>query len=404
MAQKYAYRARNLKGKIVRGTVEADGRRAAVALLRQRDLFVVQIKPAVAFFSLKPGDLLKKRVGIRDLAVFSRQFATMIGAGVPIVQCLQILYRQAENKRLREAVRGVVEKLEAGQSLGEATKAYPRVFPSLFVSMLEAGEVSGNLDAVLERLAAHYEKEHEMKEKIKSAMTYPAVVMVMAVVAVFMLMIFVLPVFVDLYSDFQAGMPLPTRIVMGAGEVLRTYWYLAFLATGGAVCGFQKLRTTRRGKEMMDRLSLKFPIFGGLVWRVLLSRFCRTLSTLVSSGVPLLRSLEVVKNVVGNSLIAGALDKAASDIREGQSMVQPLRESGVFPPMVTRMVAVGEETGALDSLLEKLADLYDREIESIANRLSSLIEPILIAGMGGVVGFIIFSIMLPVFGIMSSIK
>lgn len=403
MAQTFVYRARNRQGKIVRGSLTAESAGAASAMLREKNLFVVEIKPGrpAAGLSLQ---FLEAKVGTKDLALFCRQFATMISCGVPIIQCLNILIHQIDNKKLVEAVKGMLEMLEKGQSLADAARAYPKVFPRIFVSMLEAGEISGALDRVMERLAVHFEKEHDLREKVKSAMTYPAVVVVVAVLAVAALMVFVLPTFVKMLTEYNAELPLMTKIVMGASNIMRGYWYVflaLFLAAGFA---YRRFTATPRGRVLVDRLSLRLPVFGGLIRRMIISRFARTLGTLLASGVPLLQAFDVVKKIAGNVLVENAIVEAAACVKEGQGIAQPLQKTGIFPPMVTRMISIGEETGAMDTMLEKIAEFYDREVEDIVSRLSSMIEPVLIVGMGGVVGFIIMSIMLPMFSIMSSVE
>lgn len=403
MAQVFVYRARNRQGKIVRGSITADSTRTALAMLRVKNLFVMEMnrgKPAV-------GTGLKfwgPKVGKEELALFCRQFATMFSSGVPIMQCLSILSQQTDNKKLVDAIDGMIEMLKKGRSLAETARFYPGVFPGIFVSMMEAGEISGALDEVMERLANHFEKEHDLREKVKSAMIYPAVVTVVAVLAVAAIMMFVLPTFVKMLTEYNVDLPPMTKIIMGASDYMCNYWYI-FILLFISICFMHKRFTaTRRGRAITDGILLKLPVFGGLIRYMIISRFARTLGNLLACGVPLLQAFDVVKKIAGNALVENAITEAAECVKEGQGIALPLEKSGIFPPMVTRMIAVGEEAGSLDLLLEKLADFYDREVENIVSRISSILEPVLIMGMGIVIGFIIMSVMIPMFNIMSSVN
>ncbi|TDA67729.1 MAG: type II secretion system F family protein [Clostridia bacterium] len=400
----YAYRARDAGGKLVAGILEAEHAAAVIDRLRQRQLFVVEVKPQAASrggFSLPlPG----RKVSSRDLAVFCRQLATMVSAGMPLMSCLAVLQRQSENSRLAEAAGGVRDAIQGGASLYEALSRYPNVFPRLFISMVEAGEVGGVLDSVLERMAEHYEKEHDLNEKVRSAMAYPAVVSVVAVVAVVFMITFILPTFTSMLTGMGAPLPLPTRIIMGLSDFMRNFWYVVIGGLAGAAFGLWQYINTDRGEEWKDRTLLRLPVFGPLVQKMAVSRFTRTLGTLVRGGVPILQALDVVKATAGNRVIAAGVDRARATIREGEGMARPLEATGVFPPMVTEMIAVGEETGALDTLLERISFFYDREVDAAVSRLSSMIEPILIVGLGGVVGFMVLSMMLPMFSLYGAVQ
>jgi len=405
MAQTFLYKARNPAGKLVSGKVEAESRNSAVALLRERKFFVVELKEASAgSFSFKSEIFFRKKVGARDLAILCRQFATMVQAGLPILQCLNILIQQSDNITLKETLKKVAGNLEKGLSLAESIRNFPGVFPQIFISMVEAGEIGGSLDNVLERLAFNFEKEHDIKEKVKSAMTYPAVVILVAVVVMAALLIFVIPSFVAMLNDMKAPIPAPTQIVINTSNFLKSFWYIAILSIAGAMFGYKQAVKKGQGKNMMDRLMLKLPVFGPMINKIIISRFCRSLSTLLMSGVPVLQSLDVVKNIVGNTVIIKSIKETQNSIKEGQNISLPLQKSGVFPPMVTRMMAIGEETGSLDTLLERIADFYEQEVDELVSRLSSMLEPILIVVMGGIVGFIILSIMLPMYSIVTNVK
>ncbi|MDD3654488.1 MAG: type II secretion system F family protein [Desulfotomaculaceae bacterium] len=405
MPQKFAYKARNQSGKLVTGKVEAENRNKAITLLRERKFFVVEIKETLAGeVSINLNKIFQKKVSTKDLSVMCRQFATMTQAGVPILQSLNILMQQCDHKLLKETMKRVTENIEGGVSLAESFKSFPKVFPPIFISMVEAGEVGGALDQVLERLAANFEKEHELKEKVKSAMTYPAVVVVVAILAIAALLIFVVPQFMTMLSDMDAPIPLTTQMIIMFSDFLKNFWYIVLFLIAGAVFGYKQAVKTEKGREVKDQVVLKLPVFGPMIQKIIVARFCRSLSTLLKSGVPVLQSLEVVKNIAGNYAVIKSIKEAEDSIKEGQSISLPLQKSRVFPPMVTRMMAIGEETGAIDTLLEKIADFYEREVDDLVSRLSSMLEPVLIVGMGGVVGFIILSIMLPMFSVIENVK
>ncbi|MFA4884607.1 MAG: type II secretion system F family protein [Desulfotomaculaceae bacterium] len=405
MAQNFAYRARNPAGKLVAGKIEAENRNKAIAQLRERRFFVVELKEAPATGpSIKLDKLFQKKVGGRDLAVMCRQFATMVQAGVPLLQTISIISQQCENKTLQQTMKKVGGNLESGMSLTESLKPYPQVFPSIFTSMVEAGEVGGDLEHVLERLALNFEKDHDMREKVKSAMTYPTVVLVVAVLAVVCLLIFVLPSMTKMLIDMKVPLPVTTKMIMGLSDFLRNYWYVALTLVVGLSFGYKTGSKTERGKKMKDAVVLKLPVMGPMVQKIIISRFCRSLSTLLKSGVPVLQALEVVKNIVDNHSVNTSIEEAERSIKEGKSFAEPLQKSRIFPPMVGTMMSIGEETGSVDTLLEKVADFYESEVDDMVARLSSMIEPILLVGMGVVVGFILISIMVPMFSVMDNIK
>lgn len=404
MAKTFAYRARDRSGKLVTGFVEAEGESAAVARLRAQNYYIVDIRHAQERSrEIELRFLFEKKVKAKDLAVYCRQFGTMIEAGVPILNCLFVLEEQTENKKLAAISGRLAELLQEGRTLTEAVELFPSVFPGIFTSMIEAGEVSGSLDQSMERLALHFEKEHDIKEKVKSAMTYPAVVVSVAFVSVLVLLTFVLPTMVSMLIQQNVPLPLPTRVVIGVSGFMKQYWPAVFGGLASLLALLIWYSKTERGGYLMDRVIISLPVFGPLVIKMSVSRFSRTLGTLVKSGVPLLQSLEIVKKTAGNRVVAKAVRKAEQSVRDGQSMSEPLAKSGVFPPMVTQMIRVGEDTGALDSLLEKVAAFYDREVDATVTRLASLVEPILIIFIGGIVGTIVASIMLPMFRLVGTV-
>ncbi len=403
MAQLYIYKAKDRSGKLLEGTLEGENEQVIVARLKARNYLVLDVKPQPLNLSLNL-DMFEKKVSIKDLSLFCRQFATMLDAGIPILTCLEVLGRQTENKKLKVTLKSVIEKLENGESLADSVKAYPKIFPELFINMMEVGEVGGILNEVLNRLADTFEKDHEITEKVKSALTMPGIVLVIAVLAVAILMTFVIPTFSTMLNDFGVELPLPTKMVMATSEVFQNYWYLILLAVIAIVVGIQRYIKTEQGRTQLDRFLLKAPVFGQLITKMIVSRFSRNLATLIRSGVPMIQALDVMKNTVGNKIVSTAVAKAQENIRDGQGLAGPLEQANVFPPMVTQMIEIGEESGALDSLLEKISYFYDKEVDTAVGRLSTMIEPILMVGMGGVVGFIILSIMLPMFSMMNAVQ
>lgn len=405
MNQNFAYKARNPAGKLITGKIEAESRNKAIIQLRERNFFVVELKEvSPARSSVKLDKLFQPKVGSRDLAVLCRQFATMVQAGVPLLQTIDIISQQCENKTLRDTMKKVRNNLENGMSLTESLKPFPRVFPGIFTSMIEAGEVGGELEKVLGRLALNFEKEHDMKEKIKSALTYPVVVLVVAVLAVVVILIFVLPSLTQMLIDMNVPLPVTTRIIMGTSDFLKNYWHIILALLVFLVFGFKVWTNTGQGKKTKDTVILKLPVFGPMLQKIIISRFCRSMSTLLQSGVPVLKALDVVKNIVDNYLVNISLKEAERSVKEGRSLAGPIMESRVFPPMVSTMISIGEETGSVDALMEKVADFYENEVDATVARLSSMIEPILLVGMGVVVGFILISVMLPMFSMYDNIQ
>ncbi len=406
----YNYRARDTAGKHVEGAVEGESERQAIEKLRARGYVVTRIELNRDINLRSISNLGRSRraapgkVSLKSLSVFCRQFATMIGAGVPILTSLKILADQAENRRLGAALKKVSEEIEAGETLTNSFRKQGTTFPLILTNMIAAGEVGGILEDVFERMGEHFEKENGVTQKVRSAMVYPLVVSIVAVVVVIFLVGWVLPNFVGLFQSSGVALPTPTLILLGMSHVLRTYWY-AFLGGGIlAVFGFRRWAATEKGAFRLDAISLRAPVFGSLVLRRSLSRFCRTLSTLMKSGVPVMVAMSVVEKTVGNRLIASIVRKAQMALRDGLPMSGPLRDSGVFPAMVIEMMIVGEETGAMDTMLQKVAEFYDKEIDSAVERLTAMIEPLIIVVLGGVVAFILVSMIMPMFDVFKMVK
>jgi type IV pilus assembly protein PilC len=400
----FVYTAVESSGKTVRGRLEAENQQAVLAKLRERNIQVLDVTEA------KTGGLAgfkMNRVGkvkLNSLVVFSRQFATMIDAGINVLKCLDILESQAKDPVLKTVIGDARRDVVGGASLTEAVQKHPRVFSKLYVSMIKAAEIGGILDQILDRLATFLEREQEITGKIKGAMVYPCVVLVFAVCMVFALMMFVLPTFKDIFADFGGKLPLITSLMFGVSGFMRSFWYVVVLTPVAIVWAFRYYYTLESGRWNLDKLKLKIPVTGELVQKMAISRFSRTLGTLVNSGVPMLRALEIVSETAGNVVIAKAVTDARNCVREGQKISQPLEVSGMFPPMVTQMIDIGEETGRMSDMLIKVASFYDQEVEVAVKALTSLIEPMLIIFLGGIVGFIVASIMVPMFTMINEIN
>lgn len=404
----FTYEARDATGQLRKDTIEAQNVRMATQRLQEQKMTVIHIKEKTS--TVGETDLLAwfdkiRKVNEQALVVFSRQFATMINAGLAMVRCLDILSEQTEDKKLQATLVQVRRDVEGGSTLSNALGKHPTVFSTLYVSMVKAGEMGGVLDEVLERLAGFMEKDFGLKKKVKSALTYPVVILVMALGIVFFLVTYILPTFVQLFEGMSLQLPLPTQILMGITKAARNPMIiipcLALVIIGGFL--LNRYVQTPVGKKQYDLLKLNIPVFGLLNKKVSISRFCRTLGTLLSSGVPIMQALEIVGKASGNEIIAMTVTKIRESIREGESIASPLGASGMFPPMVTQMVAVGEETGNLDAMLSKIADFYDTEVEYLLASLTSMLEPIMIVGMGGIVGFIVISVFLPLYQLIGNL-
>jgi len=393
----YEYTARNQQGQESTGTMDAVSRDEVVANLRKQRMVLVRLREAK---KTKRGG----RIATRDIVIFTRQFATMINAGLPLVQALDILAQQTENKALAEVTRQVVYDVESGHTLADALSKHPRAFSSLYVNMVAAGEAGGILDTILLRLAVFLEKNDLIVRKVKGAMIYPAVIFSVAIIAVVVLLIFVIPTFRQMFASVNMELPLPTRIVIGMSDFLQGYWWLLILAIVAAAFGIRRYYATDNGKLVIDRLLLRAPVVGDLLRKSAVSRFTRTLGTLISSGVSILDGLEITARTAGNRVIHDAVMESRGSIAGGETIAQPLQKSGVFPPMVTSMIAVGEATGGLDEMLTKIADFYDDEVDAAVGALLSLMEPIMIVVLGVVVGGMIVAMYLPIFGMINTVQ
>ncbi|MFH1097715.1 MAG: type II secretion system F family protein [Candidatus Desantisbacteria bacterium] len=396
----YIYKARNMDGTVVTGKIDAETQRSVIMKLKQQHLMVITTEEEKSNIFLRVTEILKFKgwVGLKDLVLFSRQLATLINAGIPIVQCLNVLIDQVDNKNFKKIIMTVREDIEKGASITMSMGKHPSVFNQLYTSMIKSGESGGVLDEVLERIASYLESVQSLRRKVQTAMAYPGVVGCIAVGIILFLLIFVIPAFKDVFESFGAKLPLPTMILIKVSDLIKTYivWFILFVV-GAFFLARLFITKTEKGRLLFDSLLLKIPVFGSLFRKIAVTRFARTLGTLVRSGVSILEALEIVAKTSGNKIVELAVMGARSSIREGERITDPLRECGVFPPMVIQMVSVGEETGALDTMLMKIADYYDREVDSAVSTLASLIEPLMICVLGIIVGGIVICMYLPIF-------
>jgi type IV pilus assembly protein PilC len=405
MPTSYAYKVRDREGKMAAGSMEAESEEAVVSRLRQLGYAPISIE-AEKGAGLKADVRLPGtgRVKLKDLAVFSRQFATLINSGLSLLRALTILGEQTSNRRLGEVVTLVRAEVEKGSSLSAALAKHPKVFNRLYVSMVRAGEIGGFLDQVLVQVAETFEKEVTLRGKIRSAMTYPVVVFAMVVLIVSAMLVFIVPTFAGLYESLGGTLPLPTRMLISASNGMRRFFLLIVLGLVGLAFAYKRWRATPAGRYRLDQFKLKVKVFGPLFHKSAISRFSRTLATLIRTGVPILQALEIVAETVNNGVISRAVRDVQDSVREGESLATPLSKHPVFPAMVVQMMAVGEETGALDIMLSKVADFYDQEVEAAVASLTSMIEPILIAVMGAAVGGMVIALYLPLFSIINLVQ
>ena len=401
MATTYLWKGRTPTGEMLSGEFMTDNKQELINHLRKRKIIITTIRQKPKDINVSFG--LKNRITTRDLGVFTRQFATMINAGLPMVQCLDILSSQMDKPTFKKVASDVMYDVEGGSTLAEALRKQS-CFSDLYVNMVEAGEAGGILDVILGRLAVYLEKADALIKKVKGAMTYPAVVMTVCVGASVFMLMFIIPTFAQMFKDFGGELPLPTRIVMGLSDFLRANWYILLGAIVGAVLAFRRYYKTTSGRYRIDRAMLRMPVLGSVIRKASVARFTRTLGTLVSSGVPILNGLEITARTAGNKVIEEAILKTRTSISEGNTIAEPLKESGVFPPMVVQMIGVGEQTGALDEMLEKVADFYDSEVDTAVSALTSIIEPVMIVVRGGIVGSMLIAMYLPMFKLASLVS
>ncbi len=393
----YQYSAKDIKGQTISGILQAASEAEVADILHRKDLVVVSVAMAKSS-SIKPkiGD---KKVKLDDLVIFSRQLATMIDAGIPLVNALGILAEQIENENLRGIIGNVKSDIEGGVSFCDALAKHPAVFSDLFVNMTKAGEASGMLNEILDRLATFMEKQAALNRKITSSLVYPAVVVSMAVIITALLLLKVVPTFKGIFDSLGGTLPMPTQVLIFASDLLRKYFLLTVIVLGAGIWLFKNYLKTEKGRYQFDKMILKLPVFGPLLGKLAVAKFSRTFSTLVKSGVSVLSALEIVSKTSGNKVVEEAVVNCSKSVRNGEPISKPLAKSGVFPPMVTRMINVGEQTGQLEKMLSKIADFYDDQVDAAASALTSMIEPMVIAFLGVVIGGIVVALFLPIFKI-----
>jgi type IV pilus assembly protein PilC len=402
MATTFAYSGRSRAGQSVTGERIADTMEAAIAALRREQIQVTQINP-VKVKAAPAKKARAKSVSAKDLAVFTRQFSVMIGAGLPLVQCLEILGTQAEDQNFGAVILATRADVESGLSLAEAMSRHPKAFDALFTNMIAAGEAGGILDAILKRLATYIEKAVKLKGQVKSAMIYPVAVIVIAAVVVGAILWKVIPTFATLFAGLGAELPLPTRIVIAMSNGLVRFGPFLIAGLVALGFGFRSYYATPNGRMTIDRIVLKLPVLGLLMRKIAVARFCRTLSTLLASGVSILEALDITARTAGNAVVEAAINTTRKSIEGGETIANPLRQTAVFPPMVVQMISVGESTGALDTMLGKIADFYEEEVDVAVAGLLTLLEPIMIALLGGVVGGIVIAMYMPIFALISNL-
>ena len=391
----FVWEGKTRQGTVQKGELAAGSREEVLALLRKQNILPIAVNAKPKELKLKFGGA---KVTDKDVVILTRQLATMIDAGLPLVQCLDILGSQTENKALASVVGQVRTDVESGATFADALKKHPKVFDNLYVNMVAAGEAGGILDTILQRLAAYMEKFAKIKKQIKSAMIYPSVILFVAVSVVALLMVVVVPMLASMFADMGQALPLPTRIVIAISNFLKGWGGLAILiAVILAFIGLKQFRKTEKGLKMTDSIALKLPVAGSLIQRVSVAKFTRTLGTLMTSGVPILEGLLIVSRTAGNKVVEDAIVDTRQSVSEGKTLAEPLGRSKVFPPMVIQMIAVGEATGALDNMLNKIADFYDDEVDSAVAALTSLLEPMLMIFLGTTVGFVIVAMYMPIF-------
>ena len=396
----YSWKGRTRGGRVQEGVLVADSKEAAVASLRKQQIIVTAVTEKGKEFALPK---LGGRVSQKELAIFTRQFSVMIDAGLPLVQCLEILGSQQENKAFQKVLLQVRQDVETGSSLADALRKHPRVFDDLFCNMIAAGEAGGILDTILQRLSQYIEKAVKLRGAVRSAMVYPVAVIGIAVIVVWVILWKVIPTFASLFEGLGASLPLPTRVTIALSNFIGAWWWVMILGTVSGIFLINRYHKTYRGRRHLDALLLRIPVLGSVLRKIAVARFCRTLATLVSSGVPILEGLEITARTSGNAIVEDAIMATRRSVEEGKTIAEPLKSSDVFPSMVVQMVAVGEQTGALETMLSKVADFYEDEVDEATANLLSLLEPIMIVILGGVIGGIVISMYMPMFDLITKI-
>ena len=395
---KFSWEGKTRTGTVQKGDMEAPNEAAVTAVLRRQGIMPGKIKERGKGLDVElkiPG--MEPKVTTKDLVVFTRQFATMIDAGLPLVQCLDILARQQENKTFKKILAEVKESVESGSTFADALKRHPKAFDELYVNLVAAGEVGGILDTILNRLAAYIEKALKLRKKVKSAMTYPTTIVAIAVLVISVILVFVIPSFEKMFADFGGSLPAPTQVVINISNFVQSYILVIIGLFIAFIVIFKRIYRTEKGRAKIDDIALKLPVMGVLIRKVAVAKFTRTLGTMISSGVPILDGLDIVAKTAGNKTVEKAIYKVRQSISEGKTIAEPLEKSGVFPPMVCQMINVGEQSGAIDTMLNKIADFYDDEVDDAVNNLTAMMEPLLMLFLGTTVGGLVIAMYLPIF-------
>ncbi|SHI69468.1 type IV pilus assembly protein PilC [Malonomonas rubra DSM 5091] len=394
----FAYTGKSRDGKTVKGTMEATSESVVMANLRRQGVQASKVKEAGKGMNMELNiSFMQPKITTKDIVVFTRQFATMIDAGLPLVQCLDILSTQQENKTFKTILTQVKEDVESGSTFADALKKHPKAFNELYVNLVAAGEVGGILDTILNRLAAYIEKALKLKKQVKSAMTYPTTIVGIALVVIAVILVFVIPAFEKMFADFGGALPAPTQIVINISNFVQDYILVIIGVIAFLIFAAKKIYATKKGREKIDDWALKLPVFGVLIRKVAVAKFSRTMATMISSGVPILDGLDIVSKTAGNKTVEKAINQVRISISEGKTIAEPLKESGVFPPMVCQMIEVGEQAGAIDTMLSKIADFYDDEVDDAVGNLTAMMEPLLMLFLGTTVGGLVIAMYLPIF-------
>lgn len=398
----YVWNGRTKDGQRQKGELVAKSKEEVISIMRKQNIMVTSVAARAKKLSINL-PFLKPKASDKDIAIFTRQFATMIDAGLPLVQCLDILSRQADNKTFASVINEIRQDVEAGSTFADSLKKHPNVFGDLYANMVAAGELGGILDTILNRLSKYIEKNIKLKRQVKAALFYPSTIVAVAFIVIAVLLVYVIPIFAKMFTDFGGTLPAPTRLVIGASDFMRGNILIIIGIIVAAIIGARKYYKTQNGRMVIDATVLRLPVFGMLARKISVAKFTRTLGTLISSGVPILDGLDIVAKTSGNKVVEKAIYATRQSISEGKTLSEPLETSKVFPPMVVQMIAVGETTGALDAMLAKIADFYDDEVDSTVGILTSLLEPILMIFLGVVIGFIVVAMYLPIFKLAGTI-
>lgn len=397
----YLYRAMDKAGKIKKGKLEARNKEVATQMLKDTGLYPLELN---AEGNLQKDIVIGNPVGTKDLTIFCQQFEAVLTAGISVLEALHLLKEQTENKHFQKIISDLYSNVEQGESLSSSMSKHPKTFPSILINMIEAGEVSGNLEIALKRMASHFEKEFKLQQSVKKATTYPIVVAFISVGVVVLLLVVVIPTFVGMFADLGMELPLSTRLLLGMSDFVITKWYIIIIALVIIIGGFVYYSRSEVGKITLSGIKLRVPLFGPLNTKIVASRFSRTLSTLLASGLPLLEALEVVAKVVDNHYVLKGILDAKDQVSKGMPLSKPIQEMGVFPPMINHMVRIGEDTGQLEPILDKVADFYDTEVETAVSQLTTMLEPLIIVILAVVVGFVVISIIQPMFQMYSGVS